>query len=364
MILRGARVALDVLRAERIDVAIDRGRFRVGAACAGGPELDCAGLLLLPGLINAHDHLEFSLFPRLGNGPYPNATEWARDIYRPKDPPVRELLAVPKAERLRWGGLKNLLSGATTVMHHNPWDAVFDEDFPVRVVRRYRWAHSLAYCSDFAKRYRETPSSAPFFMHACEGTDECAARELAVIEAAGALGRDTVIVHGVSADPGMLRRAGAALVWCPTSNLFTLGRTLDAVALESGVPVTLGTDSPMTAAGDLIDEMEVAAAVVGWKRVYEMVTVDAARILRLDQGEGEIRDGGVADFVAVRDRGATPAEALRGMRPIAVWISGEVRAELDESGTLAVEGRGRYRVAGKVPEIAPGLRLGGRQVSP
>ena len=82
---------------------------------ADGIHLDLSRLKILPGLINAHDHLEYALFPRLGSGPYPSATEWARDIYHPTKSPVREQLRVPKRLRLIWGGLRNLLAGVVEV---------------------------------------------------------------------------------------------------------------------------------------------------------------------------------------------------------------------------------------------------------
>jgi cytosine/adenosine deaminase-related metal-dependent hydrolase len=34
--------------------------------------------LVFPGLINSHDHLDFNLFPRLGNGIYENYLEWGQ----------------------------------------------------------------------------------------------------------------------------------------------------------------------------------------------------------------------------------------------------------------------------------------------
>src|SRR5262249_17138935 len=158
------------------------------------PRIDTRGYVALPGLLNAHDHLEFNLFPRLGRGPYPNATAWARDIYRPDADPVRRQLAMPKSERLRWGGLKNLLSSVTTVMHHNPYDPVFDENFPVRVVRRYGWAHSPAFSPDLGKAYRTAPPDVPFIIHAAEGIDSCSAAEIHALDAQGALGPNTVVV--------------------------------------------------------------------------------------------------------------------------------------------------------------------------
>jgi cytosine/adenosine deaminase-related metal-dependent hydrolase len=125
MRLIGARIARNACETERMDVSIRHGRIvGFGPGRARDLEVDLSGYLLLPGLINAHDHLEFNLFPRLGRGPYGNAVEWARDVYHPDCPPVAQHLALTKRIRLLWGGLKNLLSGVTTVAHHNPYDSV------------------------------------------------------------------------------------------------------------------------------------------------------------------------------------------------------------------------------------------------
>src|SRR5262249_45699600 len=156
------------------------------------PRIDTRGYVALPGLINAHDHLEFNLFPRLGRGPYPNATAWARDIYHPDRDPIKRHLRVPKPLRLLWGGLKNLLSGVTTVAHHNPYQPeVFENDFPVRVVKRFGWAHSLDFSPGLVDCYRQTPRRWPFIVHAAEGTDQQASDEICRLDRAGILGPRT-----------------------------------------------------------------------------------------------------------------------------------------------------------------------------
>jgi len=38
--------------------------------------------LAFPGLFNAHDHLEFNLFPRLSSKIYRDYLEWGNDIHR------------------------------------------------------------------------------------------------------------------------------------------------------------------------------------------------------------------------------------------------------------------------------------------
>ncbi len=332
MILTGARVATSATSAERADVEIRGGRvLSLGSSSRRAPQLDLDGHLLLPGLINCHDHLEFSLFPRLGHGPYPSATAWAEDIYRPDQSPVKEHLAVPKAVRLRWGGLKNLLSGVTTVAHHNPYEAeVFESGFPVRVVKQFGWAHSLRFSPDLVDRYRAVPNRRPFLVHAAEGTDPAASSEIGELERRGVLRSRTVLIHGVGVDCGsldLLRRRRVSLVWCPSSNLFTLSHTLRPEVLRSGIPIGLGTDSSLTCNGDLADEISVARLTGGLSAadIYPMVTTQAARILRLNRGEGEIRENGVADLLAVSDQGQNPSEALRGFCPELVILGGKIQ---------------------------------------
>jgi len=329
MILKGARVALGATETARLDLTIDDSRVHFGARENCAPVINLEGLLILPGLINAHDHLEFNLFPRLGDGPYPNASRWAADIYRPNESPIREQLRIPKPLRLIWGGIKNLISGVTSVLHHNPYEAaVFGPEFPVRVIEHFGWAHSLAFERDVALAFSRTPPGSAFLIHACEGTDQQSADEVYGLDDAGVLGPSTVLVHGVGLDENgiaLLKRRRASLVWCPSSNYFTLGRTLSCEVLDSGIPIALGTDSALTGSGDLVDEMELASREVGAERVYRMVTEAAARILRLNLGEGTIQEGGIADLVVVRDRGQSPAEALHGLDPELVVISGMIK---------------------------------------
>src|SRR6202008_774739 len=92
------------------------------------------------------DHLELNHYGRIKpRDRYENASAWIDDmrtVLRRSDS-IRRNQAFPLADRLFIGGLKNLLSGVTTVAHHNPWYWPLGSS-PVRVVRRYGWAHSLA----------------------------------------------------------------------------------------------------------------------------------------------------------------------------------------------------------------------------
>jgi cytosine/adenosine deaminase-related metal-dependent hydrolase len=369
-VLRGASVAIGPEESVRADIIIRDGWIcSLGGRAEGAQVLDLSGYLMLPGLINAHDHLDFNLYPRLGRGPYPNAEAWAHNIHKPAESPVREQLRVASDVRLLWGGLKNLLSGVTTVAHHNPLDrTVFGRNFPVRVLKRMGWAHSFAFSPDLAERFHATRPDWPFIVHLGEGTDAASGRELDRLDELKALDNRTVLVHGVALDGAgfrLLHRRGAALVWCPTSNLFVLGRTLGLASLSSGVPIALGSDSAITADGDLLDELRAARSLgVDARQLYRMVTSTAARVLRLHDGEGAVAAGGVADLVAVRDEGLSPAAALTTFfAPELVMLGGQLKlispALAGRAGAAAaagfhrveLEGRETALVAAPVPDL-------------
>lgn len=264
------------------------------------------GHFIYPGLVNAHDHLEMNLYPKLGSPPYENYVQWADDIYRPGESPILEIEKLDLRTRLLWGGLKNLVGGATTVIHHNPWHrSLGSKDFPVRV-RRVGWAHSLAFEKRVVKKF-PSDNHTPFVIHAAEGIDEFARSEIEKLERLDLLKGNTVIVHavGVNAESiERLRRHGCSVVWCPVSNLFMFHGTAPVGELKKHIPVTLGTDSTLTGSPTLLDEMKAAGetGLATAREIFEMVTGKAAEIFRVPAPA--IRTGNNADlFVAPAIKG-------------------------------------------------------------
>lgn len=325
-IIAGERIASSVRFTSRV-LALDDPPKR------GDTVVDLNGAFVLPGLINAHDHLELNHYGRLkGREQYANAGEWIDD-FRPAvrfDPEIRRKASLPLADRLFVGGLKNLLAGVTTVAHHNPMYRGIRRHVPIRVVERFGWAHSFALerepvgangemGGDVRARCAATPDAMPFIVHAGEGIDGSAAEELDRLQSTGCLRANTVLVHGVAITVDVWRTivtAGTSLVWCPGSNGFLFGRTApvrslldtDAVAASH---ICLGSDSRVTGSRDLLAEMRVAAqsGAIASGELLRMVTSAPARILKL-RGVGRIGIDTPADLIVIPATNADAADAL------------------------------------------------------
>jgi cytosine/adenosine deaminase-related metal-dependent hydrolase len=279
--------------------------------------------LIFPGLINAHDHLHVNAVPPLeAESAFPNSYAWIKAFKRHFDQPaVTAALRMPKELRLRHGALKNLLAGTTCVAHHDPWHPTLDAaDFPVALLRDYGWSYALGwpdYGPPVKESFSATTADRPWLIHLAEGTDATAQAELMALDQLGCLAANTVLIHGVglsACDIDRVIASGAAVVWCPSSNLSLFGRTLDPQRLFSAGRLALGTDSRLTGARDLLEEMRGVAArgeLDPWS-LLALATTHAAQILRLAP-HGSLVAGASADMVIVADRGGNKAENLVGI---------------------------------------------------
>ena len=157
------------------------------------------------------------LFPRLREGPHPNYIEWAAGVYQPCTVAIKQQRSIPKAIRLFLGGLKNLLSGVTTVSHHNPYEPkIFDAGFPVG------WSvsgpgHSPHFSPDLVQRFKEHTARVAVPPTRGGGNLHKSRLEIHDLEKAGVLSDRTVLIHGVALDARgakllRLRRTFADLV--------------------------------------------------------------------------------------------------------------------------------------------------------
>ncbi len=319
----GSRVAIDPHAGVFASIQIKDGLIsKICRDSPGAPSsdssktVDLSGFLLLPGLINAHDHLEFALYPRLADPPYRNYIEWGEDIHNKFPTLIARHRAVPKDARLWWGGIRNLLCGVTTVCHHNPlWPELQRSDFPIRVLQKYGWGHSFALGDNLSAAHRATPQGAPFIIHACEGVDDRSKDELRQLDKLGLIDANTVLVHGLALDNdgvATLIARRASLIICPSSNYFLFARLPEVTRLSGIAQVALGNDSPLTAIGDLLDELGFAVQSCGIapRTAYDMVTTTPASLLHLEHFAGTITESGMADIIAIRDTGINAADRI------------------------------------------------------
>jgi cytosine/adenosine deaminase-related metal-dependent hydrolase len=274
------------------------------------------GSFIFPALINAHDHLLGTYYPRVGSGPYLNWLPWDNDLKSHNIYRERNQISVEDIYLL--GSYRNLISGAATVSDLIP-HAVNDPlipKMPVRVIKDYTVEHE---CSSFDLRWgrgismehREAvEKNIPFITHLEEGYDEESTLGVDILGELKALDEHTVLIHGLSFSEKDIDRIAASkanVVWCPTSNYFMYKETTNIKRLlEKGVNVSLGTDSPMSGGLNILEEMQFAFSLyqqlyqeeIDYKTLVKMVTTNPANAFRL-KGLGKIEIGSSADLLII-----------------------------------------------------------------
>ncbi|MDF5758321.1 amidohydrolase family protein [Spongiactinospora sp. TRM90649] len=341
------------------DLLVRDGHLAEGAPGPGARTLDASGLLVLPGLVNTHDHLR-SLLPMTRRGDTSGLAEMIRAgqlagaAATPED--FRALTALAAA--------RMVLSGVTTAVDHvyplhspGMLAAVaaghaevglrahlayglteeYDEQIELAVAaagdevpadRLYLAPVSLRQTS--ADGYRAAARAAErtglrLYTHIAETRDEvdkCQAehglRPVELLYEAGFLRPGTVLVHCVHLNEreiGLLADNEVAVAYCPSNHLRLAKGFAPVVALrEAGVRVGLGIDGM----DDLFTEMRQAVyaqgqaagrpGVLGSDAALRMATGEGAAAVG-ERQSGRLRAGDPADLITLRP-GAS-------MRPLA-----------------------------------------------
>ncbi|MFZ1240757.1 MAG: amidohydrolase family protein [Anaerolineae bacterium] len=321
--------------------------------------VDCAGQVIMPGLINAHTHVPMSLLRGLADdlrldvwllgymmpvereyvgedfchwGTLLSCAEMIRsgvtcfnDMYYYEDAVARAVDAV---------GMRAIL-GQTILRFPSPGAASYDE--------------SLAYCRQFIERWRHHPRivpsvaphapytstpemleacvnlavefNVPLHIHLCETSLEVmnSRKEhgdppIAYVNRLGLFQAKVIAAHCVHLDDGEMRilantRTGVA--HNPSSNMKLASGVAPVVRLRSlGVHVGLGTDGQASNNDqDMFEEMRLAAflpkgtmgdpTLLPARDVFAMATIEGARAVHLDHLIGSLEVGKRADLTVV-----------------------------------------------------------------
>jgi cytosine/adenosine deaminase-related metal-dependent hydrolase len=349
---------------ERGGVAVEEGRI---AAVGPAAELDgerehFEKAVIVPGLVNAHTHLEYAVYAGFGDGlPF---DEWL-------------LVHIERKRKLDWDGMvaiarlgaaESLASGVTTIgdASFSGAAAVAAHELGLRAIvylevfgdgdgelsrrfspNRERIAPVLSqrvqlgvsphapYTASAALYRACVDLGLPLVTHVAESEAEREWLErgtgpwapvadlltpppgvsgVRLLAREGLLSESLTAVHCVTVDEQeieLLARHRAAVVHCPRSNaLLGCGVAPLAALLRSGIRVGLGTDSPAsTPSFDMFDEMRTAielarastgrAQALSATQALELATLGSARALRLDAEIGSLAPGKRADLAIV-----------------------------------------------------------------
>jgi len=277
--------------------------------------------IAFPGLINAHDHLLGTYWPRVSEGPHISWKPWddglkASELYK-------ERSKIPNFYLYLFGAYKNLLSGVTTVMDHVPHkvNENFINKLPIRVIKNYTLAHEVSpYDLKWGEGIEIEHKKAvelnwPFVTHIEEGFDEESLKGIDYLKQYNALTDHTVMVHGLGLsdeDLDDIAKAKAHLITCPVSNYFMfkiIARLKE--WFERNINVSLGTDSPMSGSINILEEMKFLKMAYKGKygedlddrTILFMITKNPAKALRIQNEFGFIKQGYMADITIIKAKG-------------------------------------------------------------
>jgi 5-methylthioadenosine/S-adenosylhomocysteine deaminase len=305
---------------------------------------------IFPGFIDAHNHVAYNVLPKFRpTRLFKNRSEWQNSKeYKKFKQPYETLIKKNLAcEAIKYAEMKALISGVTTIEGTSPGSPCVRT-----LIRNAENQNQLDIDSshirtfvldiqtfDVPKEKMDFSVTKSFVVHLAEGVDRKARAEFATLKQKGLLTAQTAIIHGTAlGEPEFqeMAQVGAKLIWSPQSNLTLYGQTTEIpLAIEHGVPVSLGVDWNPTGSDDIFEELRAAAKVNEEKFAgaipksswIPMITENPAEALALSDKIGTLAPGLKADITVLASEDADPTESLLKTRlqdVEMVWVGGEL----------------------------------------
>lgn len=327
-------------------------------------EIDAEGGIVMPGMINTHNHLPMIAFRGLGEEGIENRL-FAYFFPLEKEKLSRELIY----EATRLGTIDMAQSGVTTYadMYYHMDDmaratkevglrAVLGETvikFPV--VDASEPYGGIEYAKNFIAEYKGDPLITPAFgphalytvseeklkeinqlaeqldvpvlIHVAEFNNEAERIEgnteklspVAWMDKVGILNERMVLAHSIHVDENdiqLIKKSGAGVAYNPMANAKGATGIAPAWAMyKEGIPVGLGTDGPMSSnqvdlwrvlsyAANMQRLKEMDRTIMIPEQVIELATLGGARALHMEDKLGSLEVGKKADVIIVETRSA------------------------------------------------------------
>jgi 5-methylthioadenosine/S-adenosylhomocysteine deaminase len=330
-----------------------------------------------PSLINTHDHLQGNYRPPVGpkkGSFYLTWLPWDNDLKASEM--FKERSKLSREDLYALSGYKCLFSGVTTVNDHfvHNLNHQILPTLPIRAIQEYCIEHE---CSSYDLKWGEgieiehkkaKEKNWPFITHLSEGFDDEAMHSIEKLEKLNVLDDHCLFVHCIAfsdEDIKKTAKAGASVSWCGFSNMFMFNVTAKIrKMIKAGVNLTIGTDSSASGSANILEEMkydrELYRKLYGEdlpaKKIFEMVTINAAKAFRMQDRVGALEEGLLGDIIVMKAKNSDPYENF-------------VNAGMKDIEFLALAGKpiyGEMRFMdifnGKLPSDYTQIKVGNREM--
>ena len=312
----------------------------VGCDCADRAEaadatvVNCTGSVVSPGLINAHDHLNYDERSPLastapGGTRYQHRHDWRGEVSTPSNQHGTKVTSAG----MRWNELRQFINGTTSIAASTlatgglrNLDELESRDkalgFKATTYEVFALGDSnetfKANCKwSYAYGEYEMSLFPGVVTHTAEGINNYAHEEFRCQSSSFGGARDFVEknvshIHGVglqTVDYYNMARDGSKLVWSPRSNISLYGNTaLAPIFHRMGGTIALGTDWTYSGSATVQREMACVAelnptAYGGYfsdEQIWLMATANAARATGTYHLIGSLAQGKIADLAVFR----------------------------------------------------------------